>query len=370
MDSHCRIGRKRIGLKTLLIVLLLVGNVACAEALPRFLPDLQEARSDPSVSNTLPAAFPLITPAGAPVPDAVRRRLPAAMPAGEGEPEAAHRRILEKRVEAGKVMLILKEEGTRELSRLTEPTGTMVSVLESEDDTTQQTSPADVLPTRKIESVKPGMQILSRLSNAGKTLARTFHDRATESVKLDLARDKAGKVVESLRGLPQTTLPTSAGTLSLSKLKPGMKALLRRGPPLIVKSVSREKHPNGLSVYSFEAEAKAVAEEGNPTETPERISKSERPTAENSLSEEEAAIADALRHLRAGTRPSYGRKWGEPFLNREGRLPGGRGAGGYREYYVRPAPGESGPGARRLVVGTNGSIYFTRDHYRTFVKIQ
>jgi ribonuclease T1 len=87
--------------------------------------------------------------------------------------------------------------------------------------------------------------------------------------------------------------------------------------------------------------------------------------------EEGAAVEDALGHIRAGTRPTYGTKWGVPHWNNEGRLPGIPGTpGAYREFYVRPAPGTSGPGARRLVIGQDGNFYYTWDHYRNFVRVQ
>ena len=56
---------------------------------------------------------------------------------------------------------------------------------------------------------------------------------------------------------------------------------------------------------------------------------------------------------------------GSIFGNREGRLPQ-RPYGYYREY-VHPTPGVEGPGAQRLVIGQEGEIYYTPDHYRTFI---
>lgn len=56
------------------------------------------------------------------------------------------------------------------------------------------------------------------------------------------------------------------------------------------------------------------------------------------------------------------------FGNREGRLPD-RERGYYREYTV-PTPGESDRGARRLVVGEDGDVYYTADHYRSFRQVQ
>ena len=42
--------------------------------------------------------------------------------------------------------------------------------------------------------------------------------------------------------------------------------------------------------------------------------------------------------------------------------------GYYREYTV-PTPGVSHRGARRIVVGRQGELYYTSDHYRSFRRI-
>lgn len=58
---------------------------------------------------------------------------------------------------------------------------------------------------------------------------------------------------------------------------------------------------------------------------------------------------------------------GATFGNREGLLPK-RGRGYYREYTVR-TPGGKDRGARRIVAGRAGELYYTDDHYRTFRKV-
>ncbi|MEU6126600.1 ribonuclease domain-containing protein [Streptomyces sp. NPDC047123] len=57
-------------------------------------------------------------------------------------------------------------------------------------------------------------------------------------------------------------------------------------------------------------------------------------------------------------------KDGTVFGNFEGELPR-RQRGHYREYTVR-TPGERDRGARRLVTGRDGEIYYTDDHYASF----
>lgn len=58
---------------------------------------------------------------------------------------------------------------------------------------------------------------------------------------------------------------------------------------------------------------------------------------------------------------------GAVFANREQRLPR-QPRGYYHEYTVR-TPGASNRGARRVVRGDGGELYYTRDHYRTFTRI-
>ncbi|HWI36214.1 MAG TPA: ribonuclease domain-containing protein [Burkholderiales bacterium] len=58
---------------------------------------------------------------------------------------------------------------------------------------------------------------------------------------------------------------------------------------------------------------------------------------------------------------------GVVFSNREGQLPKRR-RGYYHEYTV-PTPGARDRGARRIVVGERGEIYYTNDHYRSFRRV-
>lgn len=89
----------------------------------------------------------------------------------------------------------------------------------------------------------------------------------------------------------------------------------------------------------------------------------------------EAAVADpserqqvqAVVALIAKGGPFPYRKDGSTFSNREGKLPQ-QPRGYYREYTVE-TPGEDDRGARRIVQGRDGDTWYTRDHYRTFARI-
>ena len=59
---------------------------------------------------------------------------------------------------------------------------------------------------------------------------------------------------------------------------------------------------------------------------------------------------------------------GTSFQNREGRLP--RKTAGYYKEYVHPTPGENGPGPQRIIIGEEGEVWYTGDHYKSFKKIK
>lgn len=63
----------------------------------------------------------------------------------------------------------------------------------------------------------------------------------------------------------------------------------------------------------------------------------------------------------------YPRNDGVTFENREKRLPQQK-SGYYKEYTV-PTPGSPDRGARRLVTGSEKEVFYTGDHYSTFVVV-
>jgi ribonuclease T1 len=82
--------------------------------------------------------------------------------------------------------------------------------------------------------------------------------------------------------------------------------------------------------------------------------------------DERRAIVTTLALLKVGGPFPYGQD-GSEFSNREGRLPQ-QGPAYYREYTVETA-GSPDRGARRIVSGRTGEIYYTRDHYQTFIRL-
>jgi guanyl-specific ribonuclease Sa len=58
---------------------------------------------------------------------------------------------------------------------------------------------------------------------------------------------------------------------------------------------------------------------------------------------------------------------GVVFQNREGYLP--KKSSSYYHEYTVVTPGSSDRGARRIITGGKGEIYYTDDHYATFVRV-
>jgi len=74
-----------------------------------------------------------------------------------------------------------------------------------------------------------------------------------------------------------------------------------------------------------------------------------------------------LARIAAGRRDPH-RNDGGIFENREGRLPERR-FGHYREYVVR-TPGLRDVGPQRLVLGADGEVFHTADHYQSFRRVR
>ena len=74
----------------------------------------------------------------------------------------------------------------------------------------------------------------------------------------------------------------------------------------------------------------------------------------------------AITLIKAGGPFPYSRD-GLVFNNREGQLP--RKARGYYHEYTVKTPGARDRGARRIITGRDGELYYTDDHYRTFKRV-
>lgn len=78
--------------------------------------------------------------------------------------------------------------------------------------------------------------------------------------------------------------------------------------------------------------------------------------------------AEVVEAIDAGGPFAHPEKDGDRFGNYEGLLPE-RERGWYREYTV-PTPGLDHRGARRVVAGRDGELFWTDDHYESFARIR
>jgi filamentous hemagglutinin len=78
-------------------------------------------------------------------------------------------------------------------------------------------------------------------------------------------------------------------------------------------------------------------------------------------------LAPVLERIAAGERDPH-RNDGGIFGNREGLLPA-RARGYYREYVVR-TPGITHVGPQRVVLGRDGEVFYTADHYESFQRVR
>jgi ribonuclease T1 len=87
----------------------------------------------------------------------------------------------------------------------------------------------------------------------------------------------------------------------------------------------------------------------------------------SALSSLPAEAAQTWRLVEAGGPFPYPREDGGVFENREKRLPEKQ-SGYYHEYTV-PTPGSADRGPRRLITGGAQELYYTGDHYASFVVV-
>jgi guanyl-specific ribonuclease Sa len=86
-----------------------------------------------------------------------------------------------------------------------------------------------------------------------------------------------------------------------------------------------------------------------------------------------AKVAKVLRYVDENDKAMPGYEGGRNFGNFEKRLPQTDKKNRrirYREWDVNARKQGVNRGAERLVTGSDGSAYYTRDHYKTFIKIR
>lgn len=131
-----------------------------------------------------------------------------------------------------------------------------------------------------------------------------------------------------------------------------------------------------VGVYWWGTHGSTTAEPGAQTGSTRSVPQQPRPSAvprdsgglgSVSVSQLPPEGRHTLELIRAGGPYPYSRD-GVVFQNREGILPREKG-GWYHEYTV-PTPGEGDRGARRIIAGRDGKLYYTDDHYASFRVIE
>jgi len=83
-------------------------------------------------------------------------------------------------------------------------------------------------------------------------------------------------------------------------------------------------------------------------------------------------VIEVRKYVRAFHEPKEGYVGGRKFMNFEGKLPK-RTAGNvkinYKEWDVHPKIKGQNRGAERLVTGDDNSDWYTKDHYKSFIKV-
>lgn len=78
-------------------------------------------------------------------------------------------------------------------------------------------------------------------------------------------------------------------------------------------------------------------------------------------------LGPTLARIERGGQASH-RNDGTTFQNRERRLPAK--PSGYYKEFVHPTPNSGGPGPQRVIVGRDGDIWYTPDHYKKFIRVR
>jgi guanyl-specific ribonuclease Sa len=77
-------------------------------------------------------------------------------------------------------------------------------------------------------------------------------------------------------------------------------------------------------------------------------------------------LGPTLDRIKSGGSFPY-RNDGSVFMNREGLLP--KQVNGYYREFVHPTAGVSGPGPQRIILGGAGELYYTPNHYGSFIQL-
>jgi guanyl-specific ribonuclease Sa len=140
--------------------------------------------------------------------------------------------------------------------------------------------------------------------------------------------------------------------------------------PARQKHVDKDRHPTDAPVPAEVEPESATYQRADeaPAESAARIpNQTIRDQSGKVLFRGTIDLQPTLDRIERGERNSH-RNDGTTFQNRERRLPVR--PGGYYKEFVHPTPGTSGPGPQRVIVGKEGEVWYTPDHYLSFKQIR
>lgn len=182
---------------------------------------------------------------------------------------------------------------------------------------------------------------------------------ASGSVQDQLAQLAAGSAASATLAAPQP---------SATLVTPQINATALAEPsPTLTPKATRTRRPTATPRVAAQATQKPTS---GPTA---RATRTPRPTPTPADGLSTVAYAklpreaqQTIRLIQQGGPFPYDRD-GVTFGNREGLLP--KRPNGYYQEYTVITPGSADRGARRIVAGDGGELYYTDDHYETFKRV-
>lgn len=214
--------------------------------------------------------------------------------------------------------------------------------------------------TKAIKYASEAMQS-SQTLQAGISAVRAA-DSAVNAVQ---GVEAGSRAVEDIRQgqYAQGIVDAGAATLQVAHIAARAKADI--GPWLTVEEGSgRMPLYASKADFAFESAAERLPEAAKSTST--RFINGVKVTdrATGNVLEGTVDLKPTLDRIASGQKFPH-RNDGSIFRNDQGLLP--KQVQGYYREFVHPTPGVSGSGPQRIITGQGGELYYTPDHYKTFV---
>jgi hypothetical protein len=213
-----------------------------------------------------------------------------------------------------------------------------------------------------------GMSVMSLQRKVGNRAVVSLLDRQSDLQRVKWPDDPSGRKtkaelsaelrqgVESVKAKPGAPPPNEVVAWARERTKENFKDVAKLDPTELGTSIESAW---GKAKTSMLAKDKSRKE----ADVKEEFFASRRAAAEAKNQEKFNKTVDA--YMRDTALKEL--KWGEPFRNKDGDLPGDKGAGGYAEYYAKPAASDAVEGGfwgqNRVLKANSGAWYVTADHY-------